>query len=285
MKNLEKHVEHILDHMQSPEEEREDIREELLSHLQDSYTYHKNQGDSDKQAERKALSDFGDPDVIGKGMQDSMYPFQRQLLYIIGGATILYGILFYLFVVFTSGEEYLYWLMIQFLTGSAVVLAGINIAWMGRHYWLLNVIVMLSAIWNGFNITIVVYTTGFVIFSAFSILLIIAALIFMVRNSYLSTNVAEVPKRERVAMKISYTVNILFGVMIAAAALFIIFGFMVFGGFSRILLIPTGAIVAWLIFFRWQMRWIRKSPVSAMIGGLVFLVAVVGGPFLVMYVW
>ncbi|SIS45701.1 permease prefix domain 1-containing protein [Salimicrobium flavidum] len=75
MKNLEKHVERILDHMQSPEEERGEIREELLSHLEESYTYYKNQGNSDKQAERHSLADFGDPDLIGKGMQESMYPF------------------------------------------------------------------------------------------------------------------------------------------------------------------------------------------------------------------
>ncbi|SIS45699.1 hypothetical protein [Salimicrobium flavidum] len=189
-----------------------------------------------------------------------------------------------MFVVFSSGEEYLFWLLIQFLTGSSVVLAGINIAWMGRRYWLLNVIVMVSAIWNGFNITIVVYTTGFVIFSIFSILLIVAALIFIVRNSYLSSDVTDISERERFARKVSYTVNVLFGVMIAGAALFFSFAFMVFGGVSSILLIPAGAIVAWLIFFRWQMRWIRVSPVSAMVGGLVFLLAVVGGPFLVMYV-
>ncbi|WP_347860974.1 permease prefix domain 1-containing protein [Salimicrobium sp. PL1-032A] len=284
MKKLEKHVEQILDHMQSPEEERQDIREELLSHLQDSYTYHKNQGNSGEEAERKALSEFGDPDLIGKGMQESMYPFQRRLLYIIGGATILYGAVFFLFMLVMNGEEFPVWLSIQFLVGSAVVMAGINISSLGRNHWLLNTIVMLSAIWNGFNITIVVYTVGAFVFGFLSILIILTALIFMVRNSYLSSGVAEMSKQERFARKVSYTVNILFGVMIAGAALFIIFGFMVFGGFSWILLVPAGAIVAWLVFFRFQMKWISKSPISAMIGGVFFLMVIVGGPFLIMYV-
>lgn len=53
MNRIEKYVEEVLIQMQSTECEREEIREELLSHLHEAKSDYISEGLSEKQAEKK----------------------------------------------------------------------------------------------------------------------------------------------------------------------------------------------------------------------------------------
>lgn len=151
MNRIEKHAEQVLRQMQSPDDEREEMREELLSHLNEAKRNYISEGLSEKQAEKKVVAAFGDPHMIGRELQESMYPFQRGLLYLIGIATILFGVIFYLNLSFVIREPTPVWLTIQLLLGSIVTLAAINISFVGRYFYLLNVLLMANTIWNGIN--------------------------------------------------------------------------------------------------------------------------------------
>ena len=58
MSLLEKHVEKILKQMQGTEWEKEEIKEELLSHLNAAKEEYLSQGMTEIQAEKQALADF-----------------------------------------------------------------------------------------------------------------------------------------------------------------------------------------------------------------------------------
>ncbi|UOR10549.1 permease prefix domain 1-containing protein [Halobacillus amylolyticus] len=105
MNRIEKHVDRILEQMQSPPEEREDIKEELMSHLQTAKLHYMEDGVPEKKAEKQAIDDFGKPDTIGHGFQETIYPYQRSLLYGIGIATLIFGAILYISLTFGVGKQ------------------------------------------------------------------------------------------------------------------------------------------------------------------------------------
>ncbi|MDQ0300453.1 hypothetical protein J2S78_002921 [Salibacterium salarium] len=281
MNRLEKHINQVLDQMQSPPDEREDIKEELMSHLESAKHHYMSQGIAEEKAEKQAIEDFGNSDIIGHGLQETMYPHQRSLLYFIGIASLLFGALFYINMSFVSGEDEPIWLLIQMIIGSAVTLSAINIAFMGRYYWSLNVIVLIAAMWNGLNLSVVEQTPGkqTIVFWVYLVIMVLLCIFFVIRNSYYSAGQTPIAKKRRTIMKVSYTVNVTFGIMICAAALFFIYAMMIFGGYDWILLIPLSSIIAWLIFFKFQMKLIQNRPLTAIAIGFGFLIIAAVSPF------
>ncbi|MCP3033082.1 permease prefix domain 1-containing protein [Halobacillus sp. A1] len=283
MNRMEKHVKKILDHMQSPPEERQEIKDELMAHLEEAKQQHIKQGASEKKAELLAIKEFGNPGLIGNGLQESLYPYQRALLYIIGIAVLVFGALFYISMTFALGEAEPIWLLVQMSIGSAITLSAINIAFMGRHYWSLNVLVLIAAMWNGFNGILAEQIPGrqAIFFWGYLVLLILLCILFVIRNSYYSSD-PNTTKQTRNMIKVSYVVNIIFGVMICAAALFFTYGFMIFAGFTWILMVPLSSSIAWLIFFKFQMKLIHRHPMGAIAVGFGFLVFASVSPFAIL---
>ncbi|RSL30697.1 hypothetical protein D7Z54_24685 [Salibacterium salarium] len=281
MNRMEKHVNKVLDQMQSPPGEREDIKEELMSHLQAAKNHHMTQGASEEQAEQQAIEDFGHSDTIGHGLQETMYPYQRSLLYIIGIATLLFGAFFYINMTFVSGEDQPIWLLIQMIIGSAITLSAINIALTGHYYWSLNVIVLIAAMWNGINLSVVEQTPGrqTILFWIYLVIVVLLCTIFVIRNSYYSSDQTPTTKKRRNMMKISYIANVTFGIAICGAALFFAYIMMIFGGWNWSLIYPISSIIAWLIFFKFQMKLIQNRPLTAVAVGFGFLVFVGAAPF------
>lgn len=272
MKKIDKHVTSILKEMQSTEEEREEIREELTTHLTSAKQEYINEGVNEKKAEKLAIRDFGDAGMIGGGIQESLYPFQRGLLYIIGTGSILLSIFIHLTAAFSFGDPWPEWLAIQMSLGTLIVLTAINISWTGRHYWSVNVLVFLTILWNAFNYMVVprFYQLQVILMSLFITILILLCLVFIVRNSYYATTHPSADRRERVVTKISHIVNIIYGLMISGAGLFFTWGALIFGGMNARVFLPLTAVAAWLAFYKYQMRLIGKKPVTAIFTGLLF---------------
>lgn len=137
MNRMKMHIQHVLKETQCSTEERAELEEELLCHLQELKQYYMEQGETEKNAEKKAITQFGGPKLIGCGLQESMYPWQRGLLYTIGIASLLFGVLFHLYTLFVFLEPSVAWLAIQLTAGTIITLAAINIAFAGRHPYFL----------------------------------------------------------------------------------------------------------------------------------------------------
>lgn len=271
MNRLEKYVEEVLKQTQSPEEEREEIREELLSHLNEAKSNYISEGFTEKQAEKKVIAAFGNSHHIGQELQESMYPFQRGLLYLIGIITILFGVIFYLNLVFVIHDPTPVWLVIQLLSGSFVMLAAINISFVGRYFYLLNVLLMVNIIWNGFNIVLLQALSQWqaLLFSVYLIILIGLGLVFVFRNSYYSTNQMDRKQRKQEFVKFSYIINLLYGMIIIILCLFFLWAFLIFGGISIQTFIIPMPILIWLIFYKFQMKFIAKKPALSLATGLL----------------
>ncbi|GIO22172.1 permease prefix domain 1-containing protein [Oceanobacillus sp. J11TS1] len=270
MNRIEKHVEEVLKQTQSPENEREEIREELLSHLNEAKSNYISEGFSEEQAEEKVVAAFGNPRLIGRELQESMYPFQRGLLYLIGIVTILFGVIFYVNLIFVIREPAPVWLIIQLLSGSMVMLAAINISIVGRYFYLLNVLLMVNIIWNGINLMMMPSLTQLqaIFFSLYLLILIGLGFLFVFRNSYYSTKPTD-NKHRKVLVKFSYIMNLLYGIIIIVLCLFFLWSLALFSGINIYAFITLIPILIWLIFYKYQMTFIARKPGLSLATGLL----------------
>lgn len=272
MKKVDRYIHRVLEQIQSPPEERDDIREELLSHIYEAKNHYIKEGFTDKNAEEKALSDFGKAHGIGKELQEAMYPFQRGLLYTIGIAAIVYGALFYLNYAFNVYERIPDWLAIQLVLSTLILLCAINISFLGRHFYLLHALIFLMAAWKGFNMMVVEMLPDGrnIFFTIYLVIFIVLCLVFMFRNSYFSTDLSQTKSKERIFVKVSYILNLIFGAVLTGGALFFMWAFLIFGGVSWLVVIPLIPVIAWLIFYKFHMRFIAKHPFVSIATGLTF---------------
>ncbi|WP_040977956.1 permease prefix domain 1-containing protein [Oceanobacillus jeddahense] len=270
MNRIEKHVEDVLKQMQSSGDEREEIREELLSHLNEAKSNYISEGFSEKQAEKKVIAAFGNSHRIGLDLQESMYPFQRELLYLIGIITLLFGVIFYVNLAFVIREPEPVWLIIQLLLGSIVMLAAINISFVGRYFYLLNVLLMFNIIWNGINVVLMQGLSQWqaIFFSGYLLILIGLGLLFVFRNSYYYTNQIGRKHQKQGFVKFSYMMNLLYGIIIIILCLFFLWTFIVFTGPSIAVFITLLPILIWMIFYKYQMKFIARKPALSLATGL-----------------
>lgn len=284
MNRIEKHVEEVLKQMQSTECEREEIREELLSHLNEAKSEYINEGFSEKQAEKKVIAAFGKSNKIGQELQESMYPFQRGLLYFIGISTILFGVIFYLHLAFVIHEPSPVWLIVQLLSGSIVTLAAINISTVGRYFYLLNALLMINIIWNGINIVSMQGLSQWqaILFSIYLLILVGMGFVFVFRNSYYSTSQIDGKHQKQKLVKFSYIINLLYGVIVIILSLFFLWSFLFFSGVSIYAFITLIPILIWLIFYKFQMKFIAKKPVLSLATGLLVSVAALVLSFIIL---
>jgi hypothetical protein len=285
MNQMKRHVQHILQETQCDAEEREELEKELLSHLQDLKQYYLDKGESEKHAEKQAIAQFGGSKLIGRGLQESMYPWQRGLLYTIGIASLLFGVLFHLYTLFVLQEPSVGWLAIQLAAGAIVTLAAINIAFAGRHSFFLHVVVMFHLIWHAITYMFILGLpiSQILLFLLYLIVLIGLELVFIFRNSYFSTPVPNADKRKRWEVKISYTLNIIFGMMVIAISLFFLWAFLLFGGWSmRAAIFPLIPVLLWFVFYKFQMKFIARKPLVSILTGLLFSALAVVVPFTVL---
>lgn len=284
MNRMKRHIRHVLQETQCDAEEREELEEELLCHLQELKQYYLDQGESEKRAEKQAIAQFGGAKLIGRGLQESMYPWQRGLLYTIGIASLLFGVLFHLYTLFVLQEPSIGWLAIQLAAGIIVTLAAINIAFAGKHPYFLHVVVMLHLIWHAITY---IFIQGLPIaqvflFMIYLIVLIGLELVFIFRNSYFSTPMPNADKRKRREVKIGYTLNIIFGMMVIALSLFFLWAFLLFGGWSVMAIYPFIPILLWFVFYKFQMKFIARKPLVSILTGLLFSAFAVAVPFTVL---
>src|SRR5699024_9649320 len=272
MSRIDQYINQVLEQIQSPKEERQDIREELLTHIYEAKMHYMNEGFSDKGAENKALSDFGKAYGIGKDLQEAMYPFQRGLLYTIGIAALCYGAIFYLNYAFNLHELIPDWLAIQLTISSVIILCAINISFIGRHFYVLHTLIFIMMAWMGFNIMVVEMLPGGrnIFFTIYLVILIGLCLVFMFRNSYLSADVSQSKSKERTFIKLSYILNLIFGIILTGGALFFMWIGLIMVGMSWGVVLPLIPLLAWLIFYKFHINWIAKKPFVSIFTGLVF---------------
>lgn len=108
---LEQYVENIVCYTEGSKQEKEDLFEELLIHLELSRdNIMKEEGIGQEEAEEWAMKLFGKEGEIGSGIQQALFPYRKELMLTLAISSILATITIYLMNLFIEGDAVIGWL-------------------------------------------------------------------------------------------------------------------------------------------------------------------------------
>ncbi|WP_404328681.1 permease prefix domain 1-containing protein [Mesobacillus maritimus] len=256
--NFEAYVEKIVSQTDCTNEEKEDLFEELMVHLELSRGELMSQGMSEGEAELKAMKLFGVEEDIGGQIQQSMYPYRKELILTLSIGSILFTVSLYLLSLFHEGNAHIGWLLVSMVVSTILLLIAINqISLLNRRRWL-----------NSLFIThISTSLFGYAIVSAMDhpaqLAMVIAnwVIIFLALVLVYQTTIYE-SKSQKVLGKESkrlHQVNFILGIVTIGFCLFFIGGgLMLFGGFHLYMILMSLPLVLWICLYYGQMKLIHK---------------------------
>lgn len=140
---LKNYVQQITDEIDGTEEEKADIAEELLTHLQMLKADLIEEGKSEEAAEQLALQHFGASKTIGKEMQQAMFPYRKKALLVLGAVSLAVSFTLYAVGLLLLKDAYIGWLLGIVVTSTLLLLIPSGfLPKLERKAWLLFLLII-----------------------------------------------------------------------------------------------------------------------------------------------
>lgn len=241
-------------------EEREDLFEELVVHLECARDDYKKEGCNDEEASQMAMTNFGEGKHIGKILQHAMYPYRREMLLAlcIGSLLLTYGI--YLSQLFVMGDAHIYWLLLGIITSSSLLFLTLRpIVSMNRRAVMNALLVVHSFVMaTGMLLSLNLISPYSVVFSILDVLIVLLSIVLIFR-----TTIYDVPTTElnlKTGTKIIHYFNLSMGILLTLGTLFFLWGFLAFStdGYGMLwkLSVP---LTLWAIIYALQLTLLKHN--------------------------
>ncbi|MFJ7744493.1 permease prefix domain 1-containing protein [Peribacillus sp. NPDC097295] len=271
---FERYIQKIVNQTDCTKEEKEDMYEEILVHLEMSQADLIKQGHSPQQAEKMAIDLFGEEWEIGSQIQQALFPYRKELMLTLSIVSILYTFSVYSLQLFQNGDAYIGWLLFSILTSATLLSLTLNLlVSINRKIWINTALVTHTLVYlYGWGVASALDFTMFPLFS-----LIIAAILLL--SLYLIYKTALVlpsytGKSLRKAKRL-HIFNITLGVLIMAVTIFYLYIFLIFSSeiqlFMVLFFIPA---VLWISLYILQIKLLKKHPKASTICTLLQVVLV-----------
>src|SRR5690625_223463 len=140
---LHSFVDKIVKQTGGSQNEKDDLYEELMIHLEISTEQFINEGFTKEQAEQKAMEHFGDAGEIGNQIQQAMFPFRKVMMLTLAITSIIFSVAVYLAQLFIESNNLIVWLMISIAISSLILIyANQLIPYLNRRPWLKLIIII-----------------------------------------------------------------------------------------------------------------------------------------------
>lgn len=271
---LERYVESIVNHTECHEEDKEEMYNELLIHLELSKGELIRKGFNEKEAELKAIELFGSEKEIGNELQQSIFPYKRQFMLTLSIASFVFTISVYLLSLFQEGDAFIGWLILSMSINSILLLMALNqVSFINRRRWV-NIALILHILVHLYGYGIVsglVHTTGIPL-SVLGGVMILLALILVYQTTIYGINLKGSLVKE---VKRLHQLNFVLGLISISSSLFMVWSVMLFGGFQPFMLLMASPLFIWGILYVGQMKWVKKDKrVSLFLASLSILMNV-----------
>lgn len=263
--NFRSYIENIVDQTECNQQEKEDMREELLIHLELSKEELMRKGMKENAAERRAMELFGPEKDIGSRMQQSIFPFRKELMLTLSIISILHAIGLYMLLLFNEGNAHIAWLLFSMTTSTLLLCIALNIVVaLNRRRWM-NSLLMAH---------LFVYLYGYAMVPGFELaaqlpvvvsnwVILLLALLLVYQTTIYEMNFRSGAVKEA---KRLHQVNFVSGIAIIGLSLFFLWGgMMLFGGFHPALAIMMAPFVMWLLLYIGQMKLVEKHKRAAFV--------------------
>lgn len=248
--SFNRYVEEVVQQTDATEEEKEDLREELLVHLELSYADKRREGYSEKESKRMVLESFGMSGKIGNEIQQAMFPYRKAMMLILAVMSLLFSVAIYVSKLFVEGDAHIVWLILSVIVSASLLIFTLHpISLFNRRLWvngllLTHIFIFLYGMLLATSLETLTSTT-FTLFSWF-ILLLAIALIYR-------TTIVDVQTSK--SIKAFHALNMTSGIFIIAITLFFIWAALAFG----VLEFNVRFLIFLLPFFIWLIVYIVGS--------------------------
>lgn len=279
MKDLSNYVQKIVDQTDCTKEEKEDLAEELLVHLEILTQEHIDNGLSEKEAILQAMIAFGLEQEIGSQLQQALFPYRRYLLIALGLGFILLNYSIFTVLLLEMQEAQSYTLIFNIIVGLVFLFITAFPTFSLRRKILINSNIILFLIGSTINILNLLYSdlviSNILLFISLLLVFVAIALLYITTLHRTSSNHIQHSSRKHI-----HIINITTGIIIAICSIFFGFGFLIFGGVIQaifILAIPicTWALLYW-IQFHYYFRLKKTTYVFTSISVIAASLIVVG---------
>lgn len=288
--NIDLYIEQTLKRIECTSEERNDLRQELETHLQEAAADYMKEGYSKDEAEQLAIANFGDHAIIGEQLQQTMHPYRKGMMLFIGLSTILYGVLIYLHVTINYGHAPFILLTSFVFLGTAITLFSMNPAFIAERKVMLNISFALSVIFLIFTLMMLETSSEFYVSGLwyFGGLLVLLTFIMIFQTALKQSSYTNVSKKQKRIKQWLHVYNLIVGILIFGYSLIFTWAFLAFGdGVSFFfLLVPFTIISLWGLSYWLQFKLYEKKPILmilfALINGgisLKIILIILGIPF------
>lgn len=260
---LEQYVENIVCYTEGSKQEKEDLFEELLIHLELSRdNIMKEEGIGQEEAEEWAMKLFGKEGEIGSGIQQALFPYRKELMLTLAISSILATITIYLMNLFIEGDAVIGWLLISMATGGLLLFLSLNQRYhINRKLWL-NSLLVIHILTLLYGVLIVSYLDYATVGLAIWLWLNIAISLALVYR----TTIYDFSPDEK-SMKLLHGLNIFLGAAITFLSLFFMFGGLIMIGIHPAVLIFLLPIVFWIVIYFVQVKVAKRNIKAAILLG------------------
>ncbi len=272
---LERYVMNIVNQTECSQEEKTDLYEELMTHLEQSKAELMMDGMGSTEAVQEAIKRFGSEKEISSQLQQVRFPFRRELILIISLLSFACTISAYLLQLFIEGDAYIGWLTLSLGLSSLLFFMALNpLPNLQRKRWMNTI----------FIAHIITYVYGYAIVSSLdhpmSLPLVILTWLIVLIALYLiyqtTINDPYLSNHNRKIVKGLHQLNITLGIAIGGVTLFLLWiGLFLFGGFSFKMIILTIPFFLWILFYIGQIKAVRRSRKLAYFIGFVSCLMVI----------
>ncbi|GKV69680.1 hypothetical protein NCCP2716_21780 [Sporosarcina sp. NCCP-2716] len=257
---FERFVKAVVHETDCSREEREDLFEELVVHLECAASDYQENGYSEEEAAEMAMTHFGDGKYVGRKLQHAMYPYRREMLLTLSIMSLLMTYGLYLSQLFVMGDWHYGWLLLGVATSSALLFLTLRPVVLLNRRAVMNTLLVLHITVMGAGLLLALdlippYSAVFGIWIA-AVLLLAVVLIFR-------TTIYDVPATAmnvRTETKIIHYFNLFMGIVLVCGTLFFLYMFLIFAseGYLRLWILAIPAAV-WGIVYALQLILLKRG--------------------------
>lgn len=273
---IEAYVKRILAEIDGSQQEKQDLYEELIDHLQMSRDDWVKAGLTENEAVEKAIAQFGQSEKVGSQIQAAMYPLRQVFLGVLAVISLLYAYTVYLFELFVEGDAYFLWLLLSVGVSSLLLMIALQVfSSIGR-----KMIINSALIFHAFIFLLgTAHTTSLAVVTW---LIVIASILLIYRTTLVDHDYKVTTNRKLI--KGFHLYNITIGIIIISGTLFFLWAFLLFSHtFYMIMLIILIPLVVWIFTYYLQIRLLYKMKLKlALVFGFIplMIVVLIGGHFI-----
>ena len=257
-------------------EEREDLYEELLSHLECSFSEYRSRGYSEEEAMRTAMTNFGTNQEVGNQLQEAMYPKRKGMMLGLAAASLLFAYSVYASQLFIMGDAHIIWLVAAVVVSVAILYVTVRpVTSLNRRLWMNGLLLLHLVIFSyGLLLATDVDNQLSVGLTIIACLILLLAILLVYR-----TTIYDYPAKDQMAgsgMKWLHFINITTGIFVVFVSLFFVWVMLWFtDGFSAIFLLAFIPITAWAMSYAVQLRLMKQQKPVWAYAVVIFQMAII----------